>query len=79
MPYLPEDNLNVNSDVGVILPTYCEAQNIERLIVEIEALPLNTIILVIGDSSPDGTAEAIRSIQKCYPTYFCSSGPKRAG
>jgi len=31
-----EGNLNVNSDVGIILPTYCEAVKTEKLIDEIE-------------------------------------------
>ncbi|MCK5593586.1 glycosyltransferase, partial [Candidatus Bathyarchaeota archaeon] len=52
-----EGNLDVNSEVGVVLPTYCEAQNIEKLIEEIENLNLNTSILVIDDSSPDGTSD----------------------
>ncbi len=70
MQCLPEGNLNINSDVGVILPTYCEAQNIRRLIVEIEALPLNTTILVIDDSSPDGTAATVKKLQKKFPNIL---------
>jgi len=48
-------DLRVSSEVGVILPTYREAENIEKLIVEIENLPLNTSILVMDDSNPDRT------------------------
>ena len=59
-------NLEVNAQVGVILPTYCEAQNIENLIAEIETLPLRTCILVIDDSSPDGTADKVKQLQKKY-------------
>jgi dolichol-phosphate mannosyltransferase len=63
---LVEGNLEVNSDVGVILPTYCEVANIERIVHEIENLDLKTAILVIDDSSPDGTANEVRMLQKKY-------------
>lgn len=54
--------------VSVILPTYNERENIEALIPEIEAafagIPLE--ILVVDDSSPDGTAEAARELNTRY-------------
>jgi dolichol-phosphate mannosyltransferase len=74
-----EGNSEVNSNVGVILPTYCEAQNIQRLIREIENLPLNTSILVIDDSSPDGTADAVKELQQKYPNVLLLVRPKKSG
>jgi dolichol-phosphate mannosyltransferase len=74
-----EGNSEVNSNVGVILPTYCEAQNIQRLIREIENLPLNTSILVIDDSSPDGTADAVKELQQKYPNILLLVRPKKSG
>ena len=67
MGYQPEgnDNLN-NSEVGIILPTYREAENISRLIDILENLKIDSTILVIDDSSPDGTAEIVRQKQKEY-------------
>ena len=44
-----EGNLNINSEIGVILPTYCEAANIEKLILELEHSNLNVSILVVDD------------------------------
>ena len=41
--------------------------NIERLIIEIEGLPINSQILVVDDSSPDGTADLVRKLQKKVP------------
>jgi dolichol-phosphate mannosyltransferase len=79
MSYPLEGNLNVNSTVGVLLPTYCEAQNIQRLITEIEALPLNILILVIDDSSPDGTAEAVKKLQQKYPNLLLLVRPQKSG
>lgn len=52
--------------VAVLLPTYCEAGNIENLIQEIEELKLNLLIAVVDDSSPDGTAEKVKRLQKEY-------------
>lgn len=50
--------------VAVLLPTYCEAENIESLIREIQDLNLDLTIAVIDDSSPDGTADIVRKLQK---------------
>lgn len=72
-------NLEVNSKVGVILPTYCEAQNIQRIIAEIEALPLSTSILVIDDSSPDGTAQIARKLQEKNPNILLMVRPQKSG
>lgn len=76
---LVEGNTDRNSEIGVILPTYCEAQNIEKLIHEIESLNLNSSILVIDDSSPDGTAEIIRKIQKVYDNVLLFVRPEKLG
>jgi dolichol-phosphate mannosyltransferase len=44
--------------VWVVLPTYEEATNIERLVGEIRAkLPPSAQILIVDDNSPDGTGE----------------------
>ncbi len=72
-------NLDVNSQVGVILPTYCEAQNIEKLIAEIENLPLDTSILVIDDSSPDGTADIVRKLQEKYSNILLLVRSQKGG
>jgi dolichol-phosphate mannosyltransferase len=74
-----EGNLDINSEVGVILPTYCEAQNIEKLIDEIEDLNLNTSILVIDDSSPDGTSDIVRKCQKKHDNILLFKRPKKSG
>ena len=58
--------LDSTADVGILLATYCEASNIERLIFEIERLPIKSQILVVDDYSPDGTAYLVRKLQKKY-------------
>lgn len=74
-----EGNLDIDSEIGVILPTYCEAQNIEKLIDEIENLNLFTSILVIDDSSPDGTSDVVRKCQRKHDNILLFERPKKFG
>ncbi|MGC8939232.1 MAG: polyprenol monophosphomannose synthase [Candidatus Bathyarchaeia archaeon] len=74
-----EGNINQISEIGVILPTYCEASNIKRLIAEIENLNIKASILVIDDSSPDRTADIVRMLQKKYENILLYVRPKKLG
>ncbi len=65
--------------VAVILPTYCEAGNIESLIRDIEELKLDLKIVVIDDSSPDGTADIVRKIQEEFGNIHLISRPGKFG
>lgn len=53
--------------ISVILPTYCERENIGDLLLAIQAAlsgeTWDVEILVVDDNSPDGTAEAVRAFQ----------------
>jgi len=74
-----EGDLSAKSEIGLILPTYCEVSNIEKLIGDIESLDLDVRVLVIDDSSPDGTADAIRALQKKYRNILLLMRPKKSG
>jgi len=52
----------------VIIPTYNEKENIANILEAIFSLHLGFHALVIDDSSPDGTAEIVKSLQLKYPT-----------
>ena len=56
--------------LSVVLPTYNERKNIELLIPQLEKLfqknKWGAEILVVDDSSPDGTAEAARKLNQPY-------------
>jgi dolichol-phosphate mannosyltransferase len=67
------------SDVAVILPTYCEAENVENLINTIERLGINPTILVVDDSSPDETGNIVRKLQEVYPNITLLNRPRKAG
>jgi len=51
----------------IIVPTYNEKDNIEKIIRYIFNLNLPSDILVIDDNSPDGTASIVKSLQNDYP------------
>lgn len=50
------------ADSLIIIPTYKEKENIERIIRRIFSLEKTFHILVIDDSSPDGTADIVRKL-----------------
>jgi dolichol-phosphate mannosyltransferase len=74
-----EGNLELSSEIGIILPTYCEAANIEKLILELENSSLNVSILIIDDSSPDGTADLVRKLQRKYSNVLLLVRRKKLG
>ncbi|MBL4747086.1 MAG: polyprenol monophosphomannose synthase [Flavobacteriaceae bacterium] len=50
------------SDAVVIVPTYNEKENIEAIINTVFALPKQFDVLVVDDSSPDGTNEIVAAL-----------------
>ena len=48
----------------VIIPTYNEIENIEAIIRKVMSLPIPFNILIVDDSSPDGTGGLVKSLQK---------------
>jgi dolichol-phosphate mannosyltransferase len=60
-------NSNKTYDTVVIIQTYNEKENIEAIIKAVFSLEKDFAILVVDDSSPDGTAEIVHGLQKEYP------------
>lgn len=54
-------------DKIVIIPTYKEKENIEKIILKVLSLAGNFHVLVVDDGSPDGTADIVKSLQKKHP------------
>ncbi|NBQ47924.1 MAG: glycosyltransferase, partial [Sphingobacteriia bacterium] len=48
----------------VIIPTYNEIENIERMVRTVFSLPREFDLLIVDDGSPDGTAAKIKELQK---------------
>jgi dolichol-phosphate mannosyltransferase len=66
----------------IIMPTYNEAPSVRALISDIfaraQAIPTHELHLVIvDDSSPDGTADVVRDLQGRHPRLHLLTGPKR--
>ena len=51
----------------VIIPTYNEVENAEKIVRAVFALPEGFEILIIDDGSPDGTANVIKNLQTEFP------------
>ena len=50
----------------IIIPTYNERENIVAMIQRVMSLELNFDLLIVDDSSPDGTAALVREQQQNY-------------
>lgn len=63
----------------VIIPTYQEADNIESIILRTFAANSNVDILVVDDSSPDGTGEIVKHLQQKFERLQLLTNPVKAG
>lgn len=52
------------SDSVIIIPTYKEKDNVERMVRKIISLEKEFDVLFVDDASPDGTADIIRAMQQ---------------
>ena len=54
----------------IISPTYNERKNVATLVHEVFDRNADYHMLIIDDSSPDGTSEIIRDLQSTYPNLY---------
>ncbi len=50
----------------VIIPTYNEIENIEKMLNTVMALPGGYEVLIVDDGSPDGTADVVRNLMDVH-------------
>lgn len=55
------------TDSIVIIPTYNEKENIEKIIRKVFSLEKDFNILIVEDNSPDGTADIVKNLIKEFP------------
>jgi dolichol-phosphate mannosyltransferase len=55
------------SDSLVIIPTYNEIENIERMVRKVFSLPHPFHLLIVDDGSPDGTAATVKQLMLEFP------------
>ena len=61
------ESMPIDGAVTVVLPTYNEAENVEEIVERIFALGLpESRIIVVDDSSPDGTAKVVERLMDRY-------------
>lgn len=65
--------------VAIILPTYCEAENIADIIHAIETLNIDSTLLVIDDSSPDETRDIVCGMKEKHNNIFLMQRPHKMG
>ncbi|MFA5862133.1 MAG: polyprenol monophosphomannose synthase [Candidatus Thermoplasmatota archaeon] len=65
--------------VSIVVPTYNERQNLTRLVAAIQAhVRVPYEIVIVDDSSPDGTADLARDLAREHPVRLVSR-PAKAG
>jgi len=55
------------SDSIVIIPTYNEKENLEKMVRKVFSLEKTFHILIVDDGSPDGTGDIVKMLQKEFP------------
>lgn len=80
MVYRPSTIKRPNvSDSLVIIPTYNEKENIEKIIRKVFSLPCDFEILIIDDGSPDGTAQIVKRLQEEFPSLHIEERTGKLG
>jgi len=67
------------SNTLVIIPTYNEKENIETIIRAVFSQEKQFDILVVDDSSPDGTGEIVRNLQQEFSNLFLEIRHEKSG
>lgn len=70
---------NRHEQATVILPTYNERENLPALVAAIRALPVPIHIVVVDDSSPDGTGELADALAAREPYLEVIHRPGKLG
>ncbi len=63
----------------VIIPTFNEAENVERLIGEITRSVVGIRVLIVDDNSPDGTGDIVKRISATNPNVLLETRPAKLG
>lgn len=75
----PEPLASESRRTLVILPTYEERDTIEWVLARLLALPERVDVLVVDDSSPDGTGELVQAVAAEEPRVRLLQRPKKSG
>jgi dolichol-phosphate mannosyltransferase len=70
---------NSSEKILVIIPTYNEAENIGKVVKQVLEAGKNAEVLVVDDSSPDGTAKIVNDISKADNRVHLLVREKKSG
>ena len=65
--------------VLIVIPTYNESENISRLIPQLLAVSAEISVLVVDDSSPDGTSDVVRAMASRDARVHLIERPRKMG
>lgn len=64
----------------IVIPTYNEAENIEAMVRQLLSIDTSYHVIVVDDSSPDGTGSIVKAVISEYPDrIFLETRPKKEG
>jgi dolichol-phosphate mannosyltransferase len=63
----------------VVIPTYNEAENIERLINEVIRAAEGIRVLIVDDNSPDGTSDIVKKMGEANANILLETRPRKLG
>lgn len=66
-------------EVLVVIPTYNERDNIERVLAELLSLDVDLGVLVVDDNSPDGTGQFVEELSRRDPRVNVMHRPSKLG
>ncbi len=69
----------MQSETVILIPTLNECKNLEQLIPAIFGLMPDISVLIVDDSSRDGTGELVKNFQKSYPNLHLLERTKNFG
>lgn len=64
---------------AIVIPTYNESENIERLVGALRALPLDARVIVVDDNSPDGTGRIVDALSARDACVYAVHRPGKLG
>jgi dolichol-phosphate mannosyltransferase len=77
---VPDPAAPASSDAWVILPTYNEAENLERIVIAVlQQLPDSGRVLVVDDNSPDGTGAIADRLADSNESVSVLHRPRKEG
>lgn len=67
------------ANIAVVIPTYNERENITALLVAVHRQMPDADLLVVDDSSPDGTGDVVRELMADNPSVTLHTRPGKEG